>query len=199
MTENTFNITSILIATIGPITGALIAASVGYFSVKKQLKDQMQLKLKNTAIALFDEIEYLEEIIRPFAEYYRKYGIDFISERRNNYQADLSQIVFFSENNLTNDIIGFLDDENGAFYRYHEIIPNFDEECFSKISKFYRNITLAQSYFVLYQQGKGNYFLGKSYSHLVVANGISKELNLLLKNKYILKSGSTVKNIRIKT
>lgn len=170
------------------ILGAIIAATVGYIVSKKQFKDQLQLRLKNTALDLVNEIESLEKIIKPFADFYEENAINFIADRNTDRMAGLIQDVFFCENDLTSEVLRFLYDENGAYYRYKDVIPNFDEECFLNISEFYRNIIRAYNYYSLYKENLGNYYLGKTYEHLVNASHISEDVKDMLKNKYILKN-----------
>lgn len=169
------------------ILGAIIAAFVGYIVSKRQFKDQLQLRLKNTALDLVNEIESLEKIIKPFADCYEENGIKFIIDRETDSIANLTQIVFFSENDLTSEVLRFLYDGNGAYYRYKDVIPNFDEECFSNVSEFYRNIIHAHNYYSLYKENRGNYYLGKTYDCLVKASRISESVKDMLKNRYILK------------
>ena len=187
MTDNYSAEITLLSTILGAIIGAIIAAVVGYIVSKKQFKDQLQLKLKNTALDLVNEIESLEKIIKPFAAFYKENDINFIADRTTDRMAGLIQDVFFSENDLTSEVLRFLCDENGAYYRYKDVIPNFDEECFSNISEFYRNITHAHNYYSLYTENRGNYYLGKTYDHLVKASLISESVKDMLKNRYILK------------
>jgi hypothetical protein len=172
----------------GAIIGAIIAAVVGYIVSKKQFKDQLQLKLKNTALDLVNEIESLEKIIKPFANCYEENGIHFIVDRKTDPIANLTQVVFFSENDMTPEILKFLCDVNSAYYRYKDVIPNFDEECFVGISEFYQNIICAQNYYHLYGENLGNYYLGKTYEHLIKASHISENVKDMLKTRYILKN-----------
>lgn len=172
---------------LNTIGGAIIAAVVGYIVSKKQFKDQLQLKLNNTALDLVNEIEFLEKIIKPFADFYEENDINFIADRNTDRVADLIQALFLSENDLTSEVLRFLYDENSAYYRYKDVIPNFDEECFSNVSEFYRNIIQAHNYYSLYKENLGNYYLGKTYDCLVKASRISECVKDMLKNRYILK------------
>ena len=152
----------------------------------------MNFKLKNTAIDLVNEVEFLEKIIKPFANCYEENGIHFIVDRKTDPIADLIQTVFLSENDLTDEILEFLYDKNGAYYRYKDVIPNFDEECFTNISEFYQNIIYAQNYYHLYKENReSNYYLKKTYDHLVSASHVSERVKDLLKNRYILKNNSS--------
>jgi hypothetical protein len=180
----------LIMAEISPFVGALstiVGVYLGYIISKKQLKEQMNLKLKNTALVLVDEIESIEKIIKPFADYYEEHGIDFISDTKTNPIANLIQSEFFCSHELTTEVIDFFYDEKAAYYRYHEIIPNFDEESFANITEFYRNLMFAQNYSKLYREGKGNFYLKRCYEHLIKALQNSQVVKDSLKTKYKLK------------
>lgn len=171
---------------LSTIIGACIVAVVGYIVSKKQFDDQVQLTLRNVSLSLIDEIEFLEKIIQPFVNEYKINGFDFVSDEPNNPKAYMIQSAFFLENNITSDVIGFLYDEKGAYYQNIETIPNFEEESFSKISGFYRNIIYAQKYYRLYEKNtQSTFFLSKCYEHLTEAAQTSQALKTLLQDRYI--------------
>ena len=95
MTDNYSTEIAALSTIFGAIIGAIIAAFVGYIVSKRQFKDQLQLRLKNTALDLVNEIESLEKIIKPFADFYEEHDINFIADRNTDRVAGLIQDVFF--------------------------------------------------------------------------------------------------------
>ncbi|MDD2439749.1 MAG: hypothetical protein PHD41_06010 [Methanosarcinaceae archaeon] len=145
---------------IATISGGAIAALTGYFVSKKQYKDQIEIKLKIMARNFNDDIKNIESIIEPFVKTYEEEGSKFIMTEEKAYT--LIMAWFTDKYKITLDVLEFIYDENCAYYKFQQEISYFDEECFNNINTFYRNMIIAQKYYLLYSKDqRGNYFLEK--------------------------------------